>query len=279
MELIKRKILLENYTDRRDNSPTYGQITASTFYINIMLTQDFDDMGMFTDIIYIPSDAGFSAPVDYSILTKKLAASGFTFPFMSGIVPTNTLTGLSYTARVVGLKDSDYYNYLGLSVIASTESRLEDVRAYDNNNKYLLNFNTETETYINYTGGTVNGVNRVSSFGNPLVYVFDADKNDPNIGTFNQKDGLMFQKYTGYTNYNTIISYIAQGFNQTNMSLSALTKEEYLFGIISKPEVQSDVFIDRGIVEVYERHLKLSEITNLGELARYGKGYYNLTTY
>jgi hypothetical protein len=55
-----------------------------------------------------------------------------------------------------------------------------------------------------------------------------------------------------------------------------LTKEEYLFGIISPPEVQSDVFIDRGITTIFEKHLKLSEITNLDELARYGKGFYNL---
>jgi hypothetical protein len=59
--------------------------------------------------------------------------------------------------------------------------------------------------------------------------------------------------------------------------LSALTKEEYLFGVTSQPEVQSDVFIDRGINSVFEKHLKLSEITNIDELQRYGNGFFNLT--
>ena len=58
---------------------------------------------------------------------------------------------------------------------------------------------------------------------------------------------------------------------------SALTKEEYLFGIISKPEVKSDLFIDRGITTIFEKHLKLSEITNINELSRYGRGYFNVT--
>jgi hypothetical protein len=61
------------------------------------------------------------------------------------------------------------------------------------------------------------------------------------------------------------------------VSLSALTKEEYLFGIISPPEVQSDVFIDRGITTVMDKHLRMSEIKNLGQLSRYGNGFYNLT--
>ena len=75
------------------------------------------------------------------------------------------------------------------------------------------------------------------------------------------------------TNFN----YKGQGWNETDVSLSALTKEEYLFGIISPPEVQSDVFIDRGETTVMDKHLRMSEIKNLGQLERYGNGYYNLT--
>jgi hypothetical protein len=74
----------------------------------------------------------------------------------------------------------------------------------------------------------------------------------------------------------TTYRYIGEGFNETNISLSALTKEEYLFGIISPPEVQNDVFIDRGITTVMDRHLKLSEIRNIKELENYGNGYYKL---
>lgn len=83
MEIIRRKILLEDCIDRDYNSPTYGLISATSFCINIMLTQNIDDIGLFTDVAFVPTNN----PVDYTILSEKLSASGFTFPFMSGIFP------------------------------------------------------------------------------------------------------------------------------------------------------------------------------------------------
>jgi hypothetical protein len=270
MEVVKRKILLENSIDRNYNSPTYGSITATSFYINVMLTQNIDDMGQFTDVAFIPT----VNPVDYTVLSLNLLSSGFTFPFMSGIFPKMLEIDQSYTLRLTGKTVSDYYDYTNKSLTAETESRAGEVRSYSSLEPFKLNFDVNDYTYINFTGGTVNGVDRVTRMGTAFTYVFGADKNDPNIGTNTQKNGL---RYIDFGNTGTNVYYTGEGWNQTNTSLSALTKEEYLFGIISKPEVKSDVFIDRGITTVFEKHLKLSEITNLEELNRYGNGYYNLT--
>jgi hypothetical protein len=276
MEYIKRKILLENYVDRNNYSPTYGQLTATTFYVNINLFQDMDDMGIFIDVMYIPKEIGISAPVDYSILTQKLIASGITFPFMNGVVPNNMPTTVNPITRVVEKDVTAYYTTVHPVVTGKTTSRVEDVRSYDNAAKYVLNFDTDSQVYTAYTGNSVKGVDRVTSKGNPFTYVFGADKTDTNIGTINQTNGLVFQDFTGTSKY-TSFSYKSEGWNQYNVSLSALTKEEYLLGIISAPEVESDVFIDRGIVTVYDKHLRMSEITNIEELVRYGKGYFNVT--
>jgi hypothetical protein len=278
MELIKRKISLEPNIDRNYNSPTYGQLTASTFYINIMLTQNIDDMGMFTDLIYIPNFPNNYTSVDYTPLVNKLLISGITFPFMNGELPTTSQTDINPQTRVTGKTDSDYYDFKNIIISGIVESRIEDVQSYDKNQKYKLDFNISTETYVNYTGGTVNGVTKVTSTNpNDFKYVFDADKNDPNIGTINQKDGLVFTNNNENTNVSTV-SYIGEGWNSTNTSLSATTKEEYLLGIISRPEIESDVFIDRGIITVYEKHLKMSEISNISQLSRYGNGYFNIST-
>ena len=275
MEIIKTKISLETNTDRNYNSPTYGQVTASTYYVSIMLTQNIDDMGMFTDMIYLPNFPNNYTAVDYTVLTNKLLISGITFPFMSGQLPDFSQTNINPQTRVTGKTDSDYYDFTNKIVSGFTDSRAEDVQSYDKNQPYKLGFDMASETYTNYTGGTVNGVSRVTST-NPsaFTYVFDVDKNDANIGTKNQKDGLLF---IDDQNSNAYMSYIGQGWNETNTSLSALTKEEYLLGIISRPEIESDVFIDRGIVTIYEKHLKMSEITNLAQLSRYGGRYFNLT--
>ena len=48
MEVIKRKISLDDYTSRKKG--TWGQITATTFNLNVFFTQDGDDMGIGTDV-------------------------------------------------------------------------------------------------------------------------------------------------------------------------------------------------------------------------------------
>ena len=289
MEIVKRKILLESSTDRTYNSPTWGVMTASTFYINLLITQNMDDMGLFTDIEYFPAQENTYLPPDYSVLVNKLYLSGLTFPFMVGITPPD-MTGMTgttqFTARITGKTESDYYNYGNLHVTGATDSKLEDLRSYNASNPFQVGFDMEQNTYQDYQGNVINGHSRVVGVGEPKIYVFDA-VNDPNLGTPSQSTGILYHDYTGKTR-NVVINgvrvalpytdfdFVGQGWNQTNTSLSALTKEEYLFGIISPPEVQSDVFIDRGITTVMDIHLKMSEIKNLGQLERYGNGFYNL---
>ncbi len=243
MELLKRKILLEDSVDRNYYSPTYGTVTATSFYINVMLTQNIDDMGIFLDTEFEPN------------------------------LGVNNLLDISL--RLTGTVEEDYYDFGNSYITGRTESRNEDVRSYSASLPYQLNFDVNSETYVNYKNISVDGVDRVTATGNPFTYVFDAAENDLKIGTVLQSNGILMRDYTGITP-TSVISYIGEGLNGTNSSLSALTKEEYLFGIISTPEIKSDVFIDRGLTTVFEKHLKLSEITNLGELTRYGNGYYNL---
>lgn len=237
--LIKRKILLENSIDRNYNSPTYGSLTATSFFLKVMLTQSMDDMGIFTDIEYIPS--------------------------------------------ISGLTEVDFYDYGNMLVTGFTDSKLQELRSYDANDPFQVNFDINSETYVNYSGQTINGVDRVTLLGSATTYVFGTDSGDTQIGTVGQKSGILYQDFSGRTrsvgsdNINeTIVSYIGEGWNQTNTSLSGLTKEEYLFGIISPPEIESDVFIDRSSISVIEKHLKLSEIRTLDELVRYGNGFYTL---
>jgi hypothetical protein len=289
MEVVKRKILLENSTDRVANSSNWGVMTASTFYLNVFITQNVDDMGLFTDIEYFPAQENVNLPPDYSILTNKLYLSGITFPFMSGGTPP-LMTGMTgtteFTVRQTGKTEIDYYSYGNLHVTGATDSKIEDLRSYNGSIPFQVGFDMEQNTYIDYLGNIISGHSRVVTTGEPSTYVFDTI-NDPNMGTPLQSTGLLYHDYTGRTR-NVVVNgavvtipysdfdFVGQGWNETNTSLSALTKQEYLFGIISPPEVQSDVFIDRGITTVMDRHLKMSEIKNLGQLVRYGNGFYKL---
>jgi hypothetical protein len=287
MEVIKRKILLEDSIDRSNDSTKWGTITASTFYLNILLTQNVDDMGLFIDSEFTEQDK-VNGLVDYSVLVSKLNTLGYTFPFMTGALP-QTLTNVGgtdkVTLRLPESTESDYYVFGNLPITGNTDSKIEDVKSYKASDQFRINFNTATETYVNYNNLTIMGVDRIKSMGEPKIYVFDTE-NDVNLGTNTQTTGIQYRDYSGTTNLmvngvDTIVPltsfrFIGEGWNETNVSLSALTKEEYLFGIISPPEVQSDVFIDRGATSVLDMHLRLSEIGNISELTRYGNGFYKL---
>jgi hypothetical protein len=291
MEAIKRKISFEEGIYRGSSATTvnfntivYGQMTADTFYLKIMLTQNMDDMGIYTDIPYISAS---TTPPDYSILQSKLAASGLTFPFMSNTQPASP-TGYTYTGnmRVTGKQLNQYWAY-GSTVTGATDSKKIDVKTYNKINQYVAGFDIHREAYTNYAGNVVNGRSRLTQQGEPNIYVFDTN-DDVNIGTPNQTTGILYRDYTGQTRTVndpllgesiiplTEMQYEAEGWNMTNTSLSAQTKEEYLFGITTPPTVFSDVFIDRGDTTVMEKHLRLSEVESLEHLERYGNGFYRI---
>jgi len=293
MEVLKRIISFEPATVRYTGGTSpYGTMTADTFYINIMLTQNIDDMGMFTDIDFIPESFATNDQPDYTILINKLTLSGLTFPFMYGIQPPTPTGNVDYTnTRVVGDDVSDYWNYSNLKITGATDSKKTDVRSYSNTQNYITGFDVNKTIYTNYMGNTIDGRTRITNQSLPtysaVTYVFDAN-NDVNIGTINQSSGILYTDYSGRTRGVvdeignkfrvplTRMEYTGEGWNNTNTSLSALTKEEYLFGITQLPEVQSDVFIDRGATTVLEKHLRFSEIESLEHLERYNNGFYNL---
>jgi hypothetical protein len=274
MEIIKRKILLENSVDRNYGSETWGVMTANTFYIKIQLNQTIDDLGLFTDIEFIPKTTT-SENADYSVLLDSLLEQGYVFPFMNGTLPQNLTNNLSPLDKVtlrLPQKTVSQYHYYGNNVLTGvTDSKIEDVRSYNKDVPFIVGLDINTEQYSNYIGDIIDGVNQICDINTPKIYVFDT-KNDLFIGTEQQETGIQYKDFDDSTTFR----FISEGWNQTNTSLSALTKEEFLLGIISRPEVENDVFIDRGVVPVLDYHLRLSEIRNLGQLQQYGNGYYNI---
>lgn len=286
MENNKVKILLENYISKNpDNS--YGTITATSFNVNVFLTQEIKDVGKFLDYPYITFDAN-SPTLTYAPLPQKLNDYGggnFTFITQPGsnFYPTGSnFNDVRYKNKVV----SNYYTN-NIIVTGLTEDRLESVSSYGytGNTKYVPGFDLKKGQYFNYVGTSINGITRVISFNdfNPIIYTEDGDLNDVNLGTVLQGDGILFKTYSGSTlisnkfvNLLTEMSYHGQGVNKTNSSLSALTIEEYLLHIVETPKVQNELFIDRGTTTVIQSHLQLGEISSLGDLINYGNGYYNI---
>lgn len=246
MEVIKKVISLEQGRSRASDA-SFGTLTATSFFFKIQFTQDVDDMGMFTD-----------------------------YAFQPAMTLNRDLTMEEKFLRLPGAEAFHWYENGG-QITGFTDSKIEGLRSYNPSNPYVVNFDIERENYNNFSGTPINGVSRITNVsGDVITYTYDA-KNDLNIGTLGQTTGILYEEdITSATDDVTLMRYQAEGWNMTNTQLSAIVKEEYLMGITTYPEIENDVFIDRGVVTVMESHLRMSEVESLDHLLRYGNGFYNV---
>jgi len=290
MELIKRKISLDDYTSRKKDN--WGQITATTFNLNVFFTQDGDDMGIGTDM---PFEIKGSSPTDYTLILDKLSTLGltssFNFSSVASVPTTNVVVNSAFpNTRNPNKTISDYY-ISGGPTTGLTEDRLDVVTSYDSAEPYKIDFDITKSSDIDYQGTPYDNTIKVkyNDNVNPIKYLINGDDgelidlNNPEI-----KKGVFYVTTTAETRtvnsqqYGisnipfTEMYYNSEGFNQTNVELSATTKEEYLFGITSSPTVFNDLFIDRGRATVIQSHMQLGEIKNMEDLINYGNGFYNL---
>lgn len=198
------------------------------------------------------------------------------------INPTKSILPLEFKKDGVV---SDWYKQGGKVVYAS-DSKLNTVLNYNKNDKYRVDFDVKREIYENFEGVNITGVDRVTNInGDEITYVLNT-KRDSMMGTVGQTTGILYVDNSG-DNLSlpsqldnditkTKIQYNSEGWNNTNTSHTPQIQEEYLLGVISEPEVKTDVFIDRSTFSVLDNLLRLSEVESLEHLTRYGNGFYNI---
>ena len=82
MEITKVKILLEDYISR-EKGYSYGKFTTDHLNVNVFITQDIKDMGMFTDFPFLKYDKNLRGAVSYSLNTAPTVR--ITFDLSGGI--------------------------------------------------------------------------------------------------------------------------------------------------------------------------------------------------
>ena len=82
--------------------------------------------------------------------------------------------------------------------------------------------------------------------------------------------------YTDYTNGKTTFVIQSSGLTEDMITAEPITKEEVLFGVVSSPEIQSQIFIDRGKNSAFEGIQRLGEVDNMGDLVSYGYGFFKI---
>ena len=155
---------------------------------------------------------------------------------------------------------ADFYsnNYTQVPFLVSgyTESSINDLSQYGR--KYnLLGGKFKIGVEVTGTTGCVGTV-----WGPDVTNVYTAY-------TINNIDYFDFEDYTLYVTYSS-------GLTQNDLIMSAITKNEGLINVIDQPEVQTNVFIERGKQSVLEYIERIGEIDNVGDLEKYGYGFFNV---
>jgi len=82
--------------------------------------------------------------------------------------------------------------------------------------------------------------------------------------------------YYDYPNGRTLFLFNSSGFTSNDLVAVPLAKEENLLDVVMQPEIQSEIFIERGKNSAFEGLQRLGEVDNIGDLIRYGYGFYNI---
>jgi hypothetical protein len=247
----------------KDNNSTYlNNLIPNTIDVDIELVQSFDDMGIFTDMDFIGIGGG-TKPADFN-------------PFTNGRLP--------------GLSDTDY-ELDGITVTGETDDRkLLTVQSYvfDINGDpiYKKDLNMAQDLHNTFDGVTntpsANGVDEILYVIGGEADHTDGDGNDFYVnGT-----GILFRtkktEYSDKTYKNgkvdrwkkTTFSHTDGGRKtETNMSLSAIFKQEEFSGVVFPPEVEDNVFIIRGGDDIFERNAIMAEIKTSNDIDEYRDGY------
>lgn len=163
-------------------------------------------------------------------------------------------------------------------------------------NTLIDDYDSSTFTSVPFliTGYTQSTINDLSQYG-PKFNLFGGKfkLNVPVTGTSGSY-GIVYgpdptNTYTAYTvndilywdiNDGTTIYFISSyGIDKDEYVLSALTKNEALLNVIDEPQIQSELFIERGKISGLEALQRLGEVDNLGDISKYGYGYFKVKKY
>lgn len=145
-------------------------------------------------------------------------------------------------------------NYVSVPFIVSgfTQSRLNELKVYGPQ-PYILNLNRilsdGTEGYV------------VSQTPEYTEYIINE------------------QTYFDFANGTSIFIVQSEGFTENTITATTITKFEYLMNVIEQPEIQSNVFIERGKYSGLESFRRIGDVNNTGALRTYGYGFFDVKVY
>jgi hypothetical protein len=131
-----------------------------------------------------------------------------------------------------------------------------------------------------FTNSKLIDLKRWGSIPYTVGYVFN--KNNQVFGQVNS----ITADVTGYTinnvdyydliNGKTLYVVNSSGLTANDIVASAITKNEHLLDFVMAPEIQTDIYVERGKYSAFESLQRLGEVDNIGDMVRYGYGFFKI---
>ena len=226
-----------------------GNKITNTIDINIFIKQKYDDMGIFKDMDFVPKTPYLTQPPPNfnPFIDGRIAGGPVDFYYS----PPITLTGTTDDSQLSYVKSLRVDNN-GEPIYTANLNISKDKYRFDG----VLEDNAQRVKYK--IGANVNNI-----MGTGVEY--NTYKNQFIKGVNEIGEKIIWKKTTWRS--------VNGGWNENNMSLGANIKQEELLGIVFPPEVIDDVFISRGIADIFERNAILSEIKTTDDLDNLRGGY------
>ena len=68
----------------------------------------------------------------------------------------------------------------------------------------------------------------------------------------------------------------SSGLTVNDLDVSVITKNEQLLDFVMAPQIQSDIYVERGKYSAFEALERLGEVDNIGDLEQYGYGFFKI---
>jgi len=162
----------------------------------------------------------------------------------------------------------------------------------DATNQSITNFTTIPFLVTGYTKSSLNDLQVYGNKNNPTLF---AGKFIPNlsitgssgsVGVFLGTGTSVNVIYTAYTiddityydypDGTTLFVVQSSGLTANDLVCSAITKDEVLLNVIDLPEVQSNVYIERGKNSGLESLQRLGEVNSVGDINNYGYKFFTI---
>jgi len=169
---------------------------------------------------------------------------------------------------------------------SNTQLNLDYIYPLDSNNNvnYQSSSNWTTTPFIvsGYTKSKVQDLRRYGSQPFTVGYIFT--KNNQFYGKINSINdditGYTIENITYYDLPNGKTFYVTNSYGLTpnNLDPSIITKNEQLLDFVMAPQIQTDIYVERGKYSAFEALERLGEVDNIGDLERYGYGFFKINT-